>query len=50
MLAALKSKPGSSAKELAEAVGVKPNQIYSLLRGARAEKLIVKKGNGYAIK
>jgi hypothetical protein len=50
MLAALKSKPGSSPRELAEAVGVNPNQIYALLRVARAEKLVVKKGSGYALK
>jgi prefoldin subunit 5 len=50
LLAAIKAKPGARPSELAAEIGVSPSQIHGLIRKARAEKLIVKKGAGYALK
>jgi hypothetical protein len=50
LLVALKEKPGSRPSELARAIGVKPAQIYALIRSARTERLIVKKGKGFVLK
>jgi hypothetical protein len=50
LLAAIKASPGARPSELAKAIGVKPTQIHALIAKARAEKVIVKKDNGYALK
>jgi hypothetical protein len=36
--------------EPAESIGIRPTQVHALIAKARAEKLIVKRGNGYALK
>jgi hypothetical protein len=40
----------SRPSELAVEIGIAPGQVSVLLAKARAEKLIVKKGAGYALK
>jgi hypothetical protein len=50
LLSAIKDKPGIRPAELAKAMGVKPSQVHGLIRKARAEKQIVKKDEGYAVK
>jgi hypothetical protein len=50
LLAAIKASPGARAADLAKAIGVKPTQVHALIAKARAEKLIVKRANGYALK
>jgi hypothetical protein len=50
LLAAIKAKPGARPSELAGEIGISASQAHGLIRKARAEKLIVKKGAGYALK
>jgi hypothetical protein len=50
LLAAIRADPGARPSELAKAIGIKPTQVHGLITKARAEKLIVKKGKGYALK
>jgi hypothetical protein len=50
LLGAIKAKPGARPSELAGEIGISPNQVHGLIRKARAEKLIVKKGAGYTLK
>jgi hypothetical protein len=50
LLAAIKADPGARPSELAKTIGIKPAQVHALITKARAEKLIVKKGKGYALK
>jgi hypothetical protein len=50
LLAAIKATPGARPAELAKSIGVKSTQVHTLIAKARAEKLIVKKGKGYALK
>jgi predicted transcriptional regulator len=50
LLAAIKAKPGARPGELAGEIGVSSNQVHGLIRKAKAEKLIVKKGAGYSLK
>jgi hypothetical protein len=50
LLAAVKAEPGARPSALAKSIGIKPTQVHALIAKARAEKLIVKKGNGYALK
>ncbi len=50
LLAAIKAKPGVRPSELASEIGVSPSQVHSLIAKARAEKLVVKEGAGYALK
>jgi hypothetical protein len=50
LLAAVKAKPGARPSELARAIGVSANQAHSLIAKARKDKLLVKKGKGYALK
>jgi hypothetical protein len=50
LLTAIKAVPGARPSELANSIGVKPAQVHALIAKARADKLIVKKGNGYALK
>jgi predicted Rossmann fold nucleotide-binding protein DprA/Smf involved in DNA uptake len=49
LLAAIAAKPGARPSELAAEIGIAPGQVSTLLAKARAEKLIVKKGAGYAL-
>lgn len=49
LLEAIKAKPGSTATELAKAIGVQPSQVYGLLSKAKAEKAIVKDGTGFRV-
>lgn len=50
LLAAIGARPGARPSELAAEIGVAPGQVSGLLAKARAEKLIVKKDAGYALK
>lgn len=50
LLAAIKANPGARPSELAREIGISANQVYSLIAKARADKLVVKKGKGYALK
>jgi hypothetical protein len=50
LLAAIRAAPGARPSELAKAIGIKPTQVHALITKARAEKMIVKKGRGYALK
>jgi hypothetical protein len=50
LLAAVKVNPGARPSELARAIGISANQVHSLIAKARADKLLVKKGKGYALK
>lgn len=50
LLAAIGAKPGARPSELAAEIGIAPGQVSALLAKARAEKLIVKHGAGYALK
>jgi hypothetical protein len=49
LLAAIKATPGARPSELAKSIGIRSTQIHALIAKARAEKLIVKKGDGYAL-
>jgi len=50
LLDAIRDNPGAPGAELAKIIGVGPSQVYALIGKARADKLIVKKGKGYALK
>ncbi len=50
LLAAIGSMPGAQPTELARGIGISPSQVHGLIRKARAEKLIVKRDAGYALK
>jgi hypothetical protein len=50
LLAAIGAKPGARPSELAAEIGIAPGQVSTLLAKARAEKLIVRQGAGYALK
>ncbi|HEX3361791.1 MAG TPA: hypothetical protein VHS74_12425 [Solirubrobacterales bacterium] len=50
LFAAIKASPGARPSELAKSIGVKSTQVHALIAMARAEKLIVKRGKGYALK
>jgi hypothetical protein len=49
LLAAIKAAPGSRPSKLAKEIGIPPTQVHALIAKARAEKLIVKRGDGYAL-
>jgi hypothetical protein len=50
LLAAIEATPGARPSALAKTMGVRPTQVSVLIAKARAEKLIVKQGEGYALK
>jgi hypothetical protein len=50
LLAAIEASPGARPSELAKSIGIRPTQVSVLIAKARAEKLIVKSGEGYALK
>ena len=49
LLAAIAANPGARPAELAREIGAKPPQVHALLAKARAEKLVVKSGDGWAL-
>jgi sugar-specific transcriptional regulator TrmB len=50
LLKAIKAKPGATASELADKIGVARPQAYSLVRRLREQGRIKKQGKGYAAK
>lgn len=50
LLAAIGAAPGARPSELAASIGIRATQVHSLIAKARAEKLIVKSGKGYALR
>lgn len=50
LLAAIESSPGARPSELAATIGIRPTQVSVLIAKARAEGLIVKSGDGYALR
>jgi hypothetical protein len=50
LLAAIGANPGARPSELAATIGIRPTQVSVLIAKAREEKLIVKRGKGYALK
>jgi hypothetical protein len=50
LLAAVGASPGARPSELAAQIGIRPGQASVLIAKARTEKLIVKSGQGYALK
>ncbi len=49
-LAAVGSNPGARPSELATTIEIRPTQVHALIANAKAQKLIVKRGKGYALK
>jgi len=49
-LAAIEASPGARPSELAETIGIRPTQVSVLIAKARGERLIVKRGKGYALR
>lgn len=50
LLAAIKADPGARPSDLARTIGISSNQVHALIAKARAEKLLVRKGKGYALR
>jgi hypothetical protein len=50
LLAAIKGSPGGRPSEFAEARGVRPTRVGLLIAKACSENLIVKRGDGRALK
>jgi hypothetical protein len=50
LLAAIEADPGARPSELAKTIGVRPTQVSTLIAKVRAERLVVKSGDGYALK
>jgi hypothetical protein len=50
LLAELEKSPGATSAELARAIGVAPSQASVLVAKAKAQRLIVSQGSGYALK
>jgi transposase-like protein len=50
LLTVIRDKPGASVSEIAGEMGISPGQVHGLVRKARAERLIVKQGKGFAVK
>jgi hypothetical protein len=50
LLAAIEASPGARPSELAKTIGIRPTQVSVLIAKGRAEKLIVKSGEVYALK
>jgi hypothetical protein len=50
LLVAITAAPGARPSELARSIGIKPTQVHALVAKARTEKLIVKRGAGYALR
>lgn len=50
VLAVLKANPGARPSEIAREIGISANQVHGLIKAARKDKLVVKRGKGYALK
>ena len=50
LLVAIKASPGARPSELAKEMGVRSTQVSVLIAKARADKLVINKGEGYALK
>jgi hypothetical protein len=50
LLATIRANPGARPSELAKKMGVRPTQVSVLIAKVRAEKQIVSRGQGYALK
>jgi len=50
LMATIKANPGASAADLAVTIGIRPTQVYALVAKAKAERLIVRDGDGYRLK
>lgn len=50
LLAAVKANPGARPSELAREIDISANQVHALLAKARKDKLLVRKGKGYALR
>ncbi len=50
LLTVIKAKPGAPVSEIAGEMGISSGQVHGLIHKARSDKLIVKKGKGYAVK
>jgi len=50
LLVAIKADPGARPSELAKSIGIRPAQVSVLIAKARAEKLIVRRGQGYELR
>ena len=50
LLTAIKATPGARPADLAKMIGIPSTQVHALIAKARAEKPIVKRGKGYALK
>lgn len=50
LLAAVKANPEARPAEHAAAIGISANQVHALIAKARKDKLLVKRGKGYALK
>jgi predicted Rossmann fold nucleotide-binding protein DprA/Smf involved in DNA uptake len=48
LLDAIEAEPGARPSKLAQSIGIRPTQVSVLLAKLRAERLIVKDGEGYA--
>jgi hypothetical protein len=50
LLAAINATPGARPSELAKPIGINSTQVHALIAKVRADKLILRKGHGYALK
>lgn len=50
LLTVIRAQPGAPVSEIAGEMGISPGQVHGLVRKARAERLIVKQGKGFAVK
>jgi hypothetical protein len=50
LLAAIKSDPAARPSELAASIGIRATQVHALIAKARADRLLVRSGRGYALK
>ena len=46
-LAAIKANPGITIPELAESLGIRPNYLYRVTAGLRADRQIRRRGKGF---
>jgi hypothetical protein len=50
LLAAVEANPGARPSDLAREIEISANQVHALIAKARKDKLLVRKGKGYALK
>lgn len=50
LLMALKDQPGARPMELSGKLGISSAQVSTLLKSVRKEKLVIKRGRGYALR